>query len=136
MSSDSAASPAPSSSSHDGFLWDVQAILAERTSISGENEFLVVWKPSWIPISNMIADGPVIERYTATPKWSFSSAQGAMRIFVPAEPGTPFAADCATISARAAAVEMAQRAAAGTDSTPKKALGGVAKRIPTAKRRV
>ncbi len=131
--SPSAASPAPSSSSNDGFLWDVQAILAERSSVSGENEFLVVWKPSWIPISNMMADGPVIQRYKATPKWTFSSAQGAMRISVPAEPGTPFAADCATIAARAAAAEAAKRTAAGTDRTPRKALGGVAKRYPTAK---
>ena len=131
--SDSAASPAPSSYSNDDFLWDVQAILAERTSVSGENEFLVVWKPSWIPISNMMADGPVIERYTATPKWAFSSAQGAMRIFVPAEPGTPFAADCATIAARSAAAEARQRAAAGSDHNPRKALGGVAKRNATGK---
>lgn len=135
----SAASPAPSSSSNDGYIWDVQEILAERTSVSGENEFLVVWKPTWIPVSNMAADGPVVERYSATPKWAFSSAKGALRIYVPTDPGTLFAHDCATIAARAAAAETtAQRAEAtrgkfGSDLTPRKALGGVVKRKKTAK---
>ena len=135
---DDRTSPAPSSSSNDGCIWDVQEILAERTTVSGENEFLVVWKPSWIPVSNMVADGPVAERYTATPKWAFSSAKGAMRIYVPVEPGTLFAHDCATIAARAAVAETAQRAeasraTAGSDCTPKKPLGGVVKRKKTAK---
>lgn len=47
-------------------VWDVQDILAERTSLMGENEELVVWKPSWEPIRNVRADGPAMNRLRAS----------------------------------------------------------------------
>lgn len=102
--SNSSKTPSPLSSSrdsHDSHLWDVQEILAERTSITGENELLVVWKTSWIPCSNMIADGPVMTRFRDSPKWNFSSAAGAMCIKLPVEPGTILAQDCAMVVAAA-----------------------------------
>jgi hypothetical protein len=96
------ATPSPSPSSNEACIWDVQDILAERTSINGENELLVVWKPSWIPISNM-ADGPVMQRFKATPQWTYSSAKGQMRLKLPVEVGTDFADDCSAVLAAAAA---------------------------------
>jgi hypothetical protein len=133
---DSASSPAPSNSSNDGYIWDVQEILAERTSVSGENEVLVVWKTSWIPVSNLIADGPVIRRFQATPKIVYSTSRGSMSVYMPVELGTQLQADCIIIARRAAA-EAAEAEAARTkpasDRTPRKALGGVAKRKTTGK---
>jgi hypothetical protein len=94
---DNAASAASDSSS-DGEMWDVAEILAERTSVSGENEVLVLWKPSWIPKSNL-SEGPILELYSDSYKWKFSSASGAMRLFLPVAPGTALAEDCASIRA-------------------------------------
>ena len=133
----SSSSPSPSSSSNDGYIWDVQEILAERTSVTGENEVLVVWKTSWIPVSNLIADGPVVQQFQATSKVVFSSSKGSMRIYVPVEPGTQFQADWVEIARRRAAAETAQaettRTKLASDRTPRKALGGVAKRYPSTK---
>jgi hypothetical protein len=103
------ASPSPAPSSSNACIWDVQDILAERTSVTGENEYLVVWKPSWIPVSNM-ADGPVMHRYESIPKWTYSSAQGSMRLKLPVEPGTVLAEDCAAIVAAADAKNAASKA--------------------------
>lgn len=102
--SDSATSPVPTESPLDGDLWDVAEILAERTSVSGDNELLVVWKPCWIPISNMHSDGPVMRAFRDAPKWNFNSAAGAMRLILPVEPGTVLAEDCAAIVAAGDAV--------------------------------
>ena len=136
----SASSPAPSNTSNDGFIWDVQEILAERTSVSGENEVLVVWKTSWIPVSNLIADGPVLQQFQCTPKIVFSTCYtrtGSMSVYVPVEPGTQLQADFVEIARRRAAAEAAHAEAARTelasDRTPRKALGGVAKRKTTGK---
>ncbi len=75
-------------------MWDVQEILAERTSITGTNEVLVVWKTSWIPKANMIADGPVMNRFEGERKWKFVSSAGTL--LLPVQPGTTLAVDCAT----------------------------------------
>ena len=90
------ASPSASTSSveSDGHLWDVAEILAERTTVSGDLELLVVWKTSWIPKANMIADGPVLRRFEAERKCSFTAGKNAMRITLPVQPGTSLAADC------------------------------------------
>ena len=69
---------------------------------------MVVWKTSWIPSSNMIADGPVLRRFRNSPKWNFSSAAGNMRIILPVEPGTVLARDCATVVAAADAAQEAE----------------------------
>jgi hypothetical protein len=92
--------PESSESEHDsdGCLWDVQEVLAERSSISGENELLVVWKPSWIPKSNMMPDGPVMKRFRGERKWRFDSAAGNLQI--PVQDGTTLMHDCATAAAR------------------------------------
>jgi hypothetical protein len=111
------AAAAASDSSSDGGMWDVADILAERTSVSGENEVLVVWKPSWIPISNL-SDGPVLEQYSDSYKWKFSSAFGAMRLFLPVAPGTALAEDCASIRANIQAASATCNIGAEMNSNP------------------
>jgi hypothetical protein len=131
-----ASSPAPSNSSTDGFIWDVPEILSERTSVSGENDVLDVWKTSWFPVSNLIADGHVLQQFQSTPKIVFSTCRGSISVYVH---GAGYSAPgrlCGNRKRRAAA-EAAQAEAARTkiasDRTPRKALGGVAKRKTTGK---
>jgi hypothetical protein len=78
-----------------GTLWDVQEILAERTTCAGEGEFLVALKPRWIPVSQMHADCPAILRFKGTSKLTFASDSGALRIQLPVELGTVLAQDLA-----------------------------------------
>ncbi len=133
------ASPTPSllssasSSSAGGKLWDVQEILAERTSISGDNELLVVWKTCWVPKINVMT-GPVLERFRAAPKFKFVSAAGDINWAV--EPDTQLALDVAEVHAlqrdRRANHQQhnaSNRASAtDVDRTPRKQLGRVTKR--------
>ena len=81
-------------------LWDVQDILAERTSITGENELLVVWKPSWIPVSNVDANGPVMDRFQAATQLKFSHPSSNMRIYIPVDPDTTLAVDYEVLKER------------------------------------
>jgi hypothetical protein len=131
------ASESPSSTASNGTLWDVQEILAMRTSITGENEFLVVWKTTWIPVSSMHFDGPVISRFRNSPKFRFYAHKNhGMQVVLPIEPGTTLQTDCGKVAA-----ELEQRLAAAAtatphsahDRTPRKALNSVAKRKKTGK---
>jgi hypothetical protein len=130
--SDSESSLTSSSPSCVRELWDVAEILAQRTSVTGDNELLVVWKSSWIPISNMQADGPVMRMFRNAPKCKFSSISGGMRLFLPMETGTVLAAGCSTnaVAANAAQASASVSAADAFNRTPRKALGLVAKRAP------
>jgi hypothetical protein len=133
-------------------LWDVQDILAARTSVTGDDEVLVVWKPSWIPFSN-VQDGPGLQRFKAAPKWYFTSSHCGMRAILPVEANTTLAVDHAVMQEMKAAARSEKRSlsrqvattatdaartdgndrtpAAGSDRTPRKALGCVAKRSRT-----
>jgi hypothetical protein len=85
-------------------IWDVQDILAERTTLQGESEVLVVWKASWIPKSNVMADGPVMRFFDAAPKILFrNSLIRSLRIALPVEPGTVLQDDSAEVESREAA---------------------------------
>ena len=64
--------------------WVVQDILAERTTVTGENEVLVIWKASWIPVANL-RDGPVLRAWRLTPM--FTTAAMRMQVMVAMEPG-------------------------------------------------
>jgi len=68
----------------------VQDILAERTSSTGANEVLVVWKPEWIPITN-VRPGDVLGTWQSTPKWT--SAAMAMKVMLPMAPGSQLQKD-------------------------------------------
>lgn len=131
---DHSASQSPSSQSSNAQLWDVQEILAERTSISGEREVLVVWKCSWIPKSNLMEDGPVLRRYNESRKWTYVSTAGA--VILPVEPGSTLQQDCVIAIATAQARRDAASPSSGTQAqrqigTPRKSLGGVAKAAST-----
>jgi hypothetical protein len=122
-----------SSSSEGVQLWDVQEILAERTSISGDNELLVVWKTGWVPKDN-VKPGPELERFRSATKFRFDSAAGD--IYWAVEPGTQLAHDVADVKAiererrRVQQQRNANNSAPATvvDRTPRKQLGSVAKR--------
>ena len=60
--------PPSAPQSSDDALGEVQDILAERTSTTlGCSEVLVVWKPTWIPITN-VQDGPILRKFRAATK--------------------------------------------------------------------
>jgi hypothetical protein len=80
-------------------VWEVLDIVAERTSLTGENELLVMWKPTWVPTSN-VADGDILERFKSGAKLKFVHTSSNMRIMIPVGPGTTMAADCTMIHNR------------------------------------
>jgi hypothetical protein len=147
MTSPSSPSPSPSASTSsvdsDGHLWDVAEILAERTTVSGELELLVVWKTSWIPKANMIADGPVLLRFEAERKCSFTVGKNAMRITLPVQPGSTLAADCDDLDHRShckrniARLDVAAASSSAKikhdDTAARKSLGGGAEQAPSSK---
>ena len=66
-------SPQPSEGSLERIMeWEVQDILAARTSATGDDEMLVVWKPSWTPVGN-IKDGPALRSFKNATKFKFTS---------------------------------------------------------------
>ena len=124
-------SPSPSAASENpngGDIWEVQEILAERTTRTGENEMLVVWKTSWIPVSNLHANGPVIRRWNEERKWSSCATceNAAMQVSLPVEPGSRMAGDLATFAALRAVLAphfptFAARSRDTADDKPSKA---------------
>ena len=124
----------PNSGNSESDLWDVQEILAERTSITGDNELLVVWKTCWVPHSN-VKSGPELDRFRAASKFKFVSAAGDIDWAV--EPDTQLARDVVKVQFRKARMATANqqyhdantRALASDDHrTPREQLGSAAKR--------
>jgi hypothetical protein len=94
-SSRSASSASPTPSEEQLELWaGCQEILAERTSITGANEYLVVYKTAWVPVHSFTDDFSVVRRFKESVKMKFASGSGAMSIKLPVEPGTVLARDC------------------------------------------
>ena len=129
-------STSPSSLASGCDLWEVDAILAERHSKwdGRRNEVLVVWKPEWIPIKNVPA-GPVLSNFRAAPKVHFLSSVG--KLILPVEPGSALANDVADADAyfaQEAAAAGDRRAESRESQTPRKSLGGVAKRVAAPRR--
>jgi hypothetical protein len=112
----------PSAASHhdSNAEWEVQDILAARTSVTGDDEVLVVWKPCWTPVG-CVKDGPGIRRYQNALKWKFTSAVSGMRVILPVEPGTQLADDHAEMQKMAVAAKCKH----GKDGKhgPRKPLG-------------
>lgn len=130
-------SPTPSAESDNpngGDIWDVQEILAERTTRTGENEVLVVWKTSWIPVTKLHENGPVIRRWNEARKWSSCATceHAAMQLSLPVEPGSRLAGDLATFAALRAVLprHFPTFAARGRDTADDKP--GKARRCATA----
>ena len=99
---------AAASDAEEGYIWDVQEILAERPSIStDENEVLVVWKTAWIQKRCLIADCPAMRRWNEAAKWASCEdccGQASLQVVLPVEPGTRMATDLA--EARASQARM------------------------------
>ncbi len=119
--------------------WEVLQILAERSSATGGNEVLVVWKAEWIPVDNLRKSGPVYKAWRHTPKWTSSAM--TMQVKLPITPGSQLQKDCAYIEvARAAEARRRDSAAAHaaiqhnsmpTEPTgPRKQLGGRPRSLP------
>jgi hypothetical protein len=117
-------SPTPSTSTDDRFIGEVskvlqvQDILAERTTVSGDNELLVVWKTSWIPASSL-AGCSAMRRWEKATKWASCDAcdNAAMQIFLPVQPGSEMEADLARVAMLKAVVDRLDRAAAARGSS-------------------
>ena len=133
----SPSSPSPSSSA---ILWEVQDILAERRSLNGSSEVLVVWKPSWISKDN-VADGQIWLNFVQAPKCQFSSAIG--KIILPVDPGSSLSDDMEIVAKHAEEqissyrADYAHASSESTPSrvagTPRKSLGGGAEQAPSSK---
>lgn len=126
-------SPQPSAGSLERIMeWEVQDILAARTSATGDDEMLVVWKPSWAPVSN-IKDGPAIRRFMTATQWKFTSNVSGMRVILPVEEDTTLAEDYDLMQQMTAAAKSQRRSShAAADAPratgPRKSLESVAKR--------
>jgi hypothetical protein len=117
-----AQSPSASQSSTEQ-LGEVLDILASRSSTTlGCPELLVVWKPSWVPLPNVL-DGPILSKYMAAPKCYFLSSAG--KLLLPVESDSALARDMAEAAARTD--HQLKMQAQQKRGTPRKSLGGVAK---------
>lgn len=117
-------------------LWEVQDILAKRITLSGDVEFLVVWKSTWMAAA-MVRDGPVLRSWYDAPKFK---TQGEMAITLPLVRGTQLYVDCKRLLVKRAAERSGQPSSDGTATAasealtprqatgPRKQLGSVAKR--------
>ena len=128
------------SSSDDEGGWEVLEILAERTTTSGENEFLVVWKPTWHPGSKIENDGPAMISFKRSTKISYShSTSKHLRVFLPVEARTRFEQDYTAVQAEAAAsAQRKQRSRHPADrqlGAPTAAQGAVITPSPTGPRK-
>ncbi len=115
-------------------LGEVLDILAERSSTTqGCNEVLVVWKPTWIPITN-VQDGPILTKHRNARKCRFVSSVG--KIILPVEPDSALADDIAAADAwtekqlelHHVSGEQFGSGGSAQRGTPRKSLGSVAKR--------
>jgi hypothetical protein len=97
------------SSSAAGGMWEVQDILAQRQSLTGEIELLVVWRSTWIAADQVI-DGPVLRHWRAASK--FKTA-GPMAITLPVDRGTLLFRDCRHIALQRAAQKEAVQSLVG-----------------------
>ena len=92
----------PSSDSCSSFeddLWEVQEILAQRHTLSGETEYLVVWRCTWTPAS-LVKAGPELRRWQAASKFK---TKEPMAVTLPVLPGTQLHKDCRRIALQRAA---------------------------------
>jgi len=127
----SSTSSSQASSDNDNAQWEVSEILAERTTVTNVNEVLVVWKTSWIPVSQLDRHGPVFASWRSAHKWrSYRLRPSDIQVSLPCEHGSRLAADLLFLH-RARSRELAAASVqAPLDRSPRKSLSGVAKRHP------
>jgi hypothetical protein len=102
-----------STSAETSAQWEVQSILAERSSATGGNEVLVVWQPEWIPTANIQKSGSAWKAWKRTPKWTASAMM--MQVMLPIEPESQLQKDCAYVE-KARAAEVRRRAEAASQA--------------------
>lgn len=126
-------SPSPSSSSI-APIGAVQDIIAVRKTPNNGKEYLVAWKPSWIPEDNMHC-GHVLDDFNSAPKCVFTSSVGKLMLTVPPDSESSMAEDLASIAARPVHQmhPIPVQAVSNVGGTPRKSLGGVAKKPALAK---
>ena len=107
-------------------LWDVLEILAERTSATGGNEVLVVWKPCWIPMLN-VKEGDVKEAWMAMRKWSSTSM--TMQVMLAVEPDSQLEKDIAYITRARVAIAADQKQRAQSSKQRHQAPQGPRKQL-------
>ncbi len=79
-------------------VWEVQDILAQRITLTGEIEYLVVWRSTW-SAADKVADGPVLRHWLAAKKFKTG---GAMAVTLPVVRGTQLYSDCRILRQQAA----------------------------------
>jgi hypothetical protein len=95
---------------------DVSVILAERRTVNGESELLVLLQPKWILKDAMHPDDPVLRHFRQAPKARFGALSALGTVVIPVEPGSSLAAACAKIADRAASDRAISRAAIDSSS--------------------
>ena len=136
----SASESCASSTDDDEDGWEVAEILAERTTTSGENEFLVVWKPTWLPESNIVPNGPAMLSFKLSTKISYShSTSKHLRVILPVEARTRVDQEHSTLQAEAAAraerKQHRRQSAVRQLDAPSAAQGAVINPSPTGPRK-
>ena len=87
----------------DGDLWEVQDILAQRLTLSGKVEYLVVWRSTWVS-DVAVKAGPVLRDWYAARKFKTC---GAMAVTLPIVRGTQLDSDCRRIRLQRAVQQSA-----------------------------
>jgi hypothetical protein len=87
---------APSDS--DSHIMIPQCVVAERKSLSGESEVLVVWQPNWIPAADMAGMQAYVDFQQAS-HCKFSSMIGSLTL--PVDRGSKLAEDVAIVADKA-----------------------------------
>ena len=95
---------------------EVSVILAERRTVNGESELLVLFQPKWILKDAMHPDAPALRHYRQASKARFGAQSALGTIVMPVEPGSSLAAACAKVAARAASDSAIFRAAIASSS--------------------
>ena len=87
----------------EGDLWEVQDILAQRLTLSGKVEYLVVWRSTWVS-DVAVKAGPVLRDWYAARKFKTC---GAMAVTLPIVRGTQLDSDCRRIRLQRAVQQSA-----------------------------
>ena len=94
MANFSNSAPLSPPSDSDSHMMLPQYVMAERISLSGEGEVLVVWKPNWIPTADMV-DMPVYDDFKKAPHCKFNSMVGSLTL--PVDRGSKLAGDISSV---------------------------------------
>jgi len=98
MANISSNAPLSPSSDSDSHIMLPQYVMAERISLSGEGEVLVVWKPNWIPTADIL-DMQVYDDFKKATHCKFNSMVGSLTL--PVDRGSKLADDLSSFADKA-----------------------------------